>query len=129
MFKIPKKIHLFGKTLPTWGVAAGTLGIGALVLAIHHKWLDPPVAEKAGKIIMHLNPPQMQHGRPTMLSGQFQDDKGNPVRIKMGKFTVTSNGRPVTAGLIGPYASDFNTMIDTRSIPPGPVQVQVDDHL
>lgn len=98
-------------------------------MAVHHKWMEPPVAKKAGKIIMNLNPPQMIAGKPSILTGEFQDDKGNPVRIKMGKFTVSSNGRPVTGGLIGPYAYQFSTMIDTRHIPPGRVTVQVDDHV
>jgi hypothetical protein len=122
-----------GKKIKTWQLIAATGGLALGVFAIHHKYMDPPLAKKADKILMQLNPPQLSNVTPSILTGQFQNKDGNPVRIKMGKFALILNqgGKqiPMRAGLIGPYAFEFNTTIDTRGLPQGQYIVRVDDHL
>lgn len=115
-------------TVGQLGLGVATLGI--LALAAHHKWLQPPVAKEAGRIMMQLNPPILSSQRPSLLTGRFEDKDGNPVRVKMGRFLVLNQqNQVVRGGLIGPYASDFQAVIDTRGLQQGQYTVVVEDSL
>jgi hypothetical protein len=132
--KFPKYFRLAGRKIPTVALIGGTLGVGAIALALHGSWMEPPVAKQAGRIVMQLQPPALSPDRPSILTGRFEDKKGNPVRIKMGRFIVMYNepGKqptPVRGGLIGPFAYQFRTVIDTKGLKPGNYTIRIDDHV
>lgn len=122
------KFNIFGRSVSVGQMAFGVATLGLVALAAHHKWLTPPVAKEAGRIMMQLNPPVLNSKRPSILTGRFEDKDGNPVRVKMGRFLVLNAGNQVVrGGLIGPYASDFSAIIDTRGLPRGEYTVIVED--
>jgi hypothetical protein len=125
-----RKFNILGHSTTIGQVVLGIGTLGLLALAAHHKWLVPPVAKEAGRIMMQLNPPVLSSQRPSTLTGRFEDKDGNPVRVKMGRFLVLNQQQQVVrGGLIGPYASDFSTTIDTRGLGAGQYTVIVEDHV
>jgi len=121
--RIPKTIKIFGKHVPTWlagvGVAGG-IALAALFIS----------ENKVARIISQVTPQPLSPDRPSQLTGRFEDENGNPVKVKMGRFLVLNQqGQPVRGALIGPNTAEFNATIDMRGLPPGQYNVVVEDSL
>ena len=118
---------MFGHDVPMaiLGVAVAT-GIGAAALVVSEK-------KEVKRIVMNLQPQPLSPDRPSVLSGRFEDEKGKPVKVKMGRYLLLSKQGPkpqvVGGGLIGPWTSEFNVTIDTRGLPAGKIDVIVEDTL
>lgn len=135
---LSKKIHLLGRSISVGKVLLGIGTLGVVAAAAHYKYLYPPVVKEAARIVTKLEPPELSSDHPSMLSGRFENKAGQPVRVKMGKFLIVKQpdpqhqGQPpqvMGGGLIGPYASEFQHMIDTRNLPPGQYHVVVSDSI
>lgn len=133
-FRIPSHVKILGKRVKTWQLVLATGGLAVGVFALHHKYMDPPLVKKAHKIVTQLNPPQLDPKRPSLLTGHFEDKDGHPVRVKMGRYALIMNQGnkqiPITGGLIGPYAFEFQVQVQVPpGAPPGQYFIRVDDNL
>src|SRR5215469_462347 len=110
---IPKFIKLGKYKVPAYAFVAGGISVAAAVyLALKE--------EKVARVVFNVQPQPLSPDRPSILSGRFEDEKGKPVKVKMGRFLVlNAAGQPVRGGLIGPQTSEFSTMINMAGLPMG----------
>lgn len=120
---IPKFIKLGKYKVPAYALVAGGISVAAAVyLALKE--------EKVARVMFQVQPQPLSPDRPSILTGRFEDEKGQPVKVKMGRFLVLNGqGQPVRGGLIGPNTSEFRTTINMAGLPMGPYHIVVSEDL